>query len=390
MDPATIGHGTCNQGQTPNPEIDALQQQILDLQTKMAEQMRLMKEAQDQIRNQDNNDNDSDAGSSVAVPRTIHLDDLRTIRQLLRSEKDELESIDPYAGGKDYEAFIEAVHASACQNGWTEQDTLKVMTRKLRDRAKEEFYALRQTERPKTVDEMTIWLRRVFGTKVSQLEGKQELARCIKKPDESLGAYAQRLRKLASTAFPEDNANTAQITYRNKVLVEQFIQGIDIRLANKVIEKGDFFTIEDVLEVAEKYESTISRQLPKNLYEERYSSSVRYVEQNTGTIRKRFEPKNERYSYREQRFGMEPKKDNQEVKKEHFSYERPKNVQNPNNGNRRPNQGLRCFNCQQEGHKSIGCLAPKKGPKCFTCGKPGHYSQNCFLKSKTASKKPPK
>nr|ABX25829.1 gag protein [Feline immunodeficiency virus] len=50
---------------------------------------------------------------------------------------------------------------------------------------------------------------------------------------------------------------------------------------------------------------------------------------------------------------------------------RPKGSQQ---GNRRPGQSFKCFNCGKPGHLSRQCRAPRK---CNTCGKAGHISTDC-------------
>ncbi|RZC38607.1 uncharacterized protein BDFB_014277, partial [Asbolus verrucosus] len=50
-------------------------------------------------------------------------------------------------------------------------------------------------------------------------------------------------------------------------MVEQFPQGIDLRLANEILRTGDFYNVDNALEVAEKYEVIIGRQMLPALLE---------------------------------------------------------------------------------------------------------------------------
>lgn len=49
--------------------------------------------------------------------------------------------------------------------------------------------------------------------------------------------------------------------------------------------------------------------------------------------------------------------------------------QRPQNRNQNQNQPIRCFRCQEEGHKSYDC--PFKPRSCYICLKPDHFANNC-------------
>ena len=60
------------------------------------------------------------------------------------------------------------------------------------------------------------------------------------------------------------------------------MQGIDLRLANKILSKGDYYRIEKAMAIAEDYEAVIGRQMAENCYET-VRSSIRAVQAKNAT-----------------------------------------------------------------------------------------------------------
>ncbi|KAG5886714.1 hypothetical protein JTB14_030780 [Gonioctena quinquepunctata] len=92
------------------------------------------------------------------------------------------------------------------------------------------------------MDQKKNWFRSVFGRRLIMSAGKRELERCIRNPDETLGEFAQRLKVIANKMFPPRCVNTPGQTYhRDVLLVNQFMDGIEGRLANEVSRSGEFY-----------------------------------------------------------------------------------------------------------------------------------------------------
>ncbi|CAG9764734.1 unnamed protein product [Ceutorhynchus assimilis] len=383
-------HENCNSPKENSESItEALRDQLENMRLQLEEQTKL------NILHSIQQFKDSDGKSHEASAGHINLNDLQAIREILRKDEDILESIDPYVGANDYEAFIEAIENAATIKGWTEEETFRTMVKKLKGKAKEEFYALRKSERPENVYEISTWLRRLFGGKTEQIQAKRKLLTSVRLPDESLGAFVQRLRRVSTEAFPDEGTSQSQRIYREKVLVEQFIQGIDLRLANKIIEKGDFYTVEEVLAVAEKYENSISKQLPGNLYEDRYAAAIRVIneEATKGAVPKdcserKQETRTPYNSYNKQQTqnGNNFRSRNFYPQRNNNFNQKPNRYQNPQ-GNQR-NAG--CYKCGDSNHLAVGCLKDKfpsreNVRKCYNCGKPGHLRAQCYLNYQGAS-----
>ncbi|KXZ75748.1 hypothetical protein TcasGA2_TC033503 [Tribolium castaneum] len=184
--------------------------------------------------------------------------------------------VENYSGGIDFDLFMDAIELIAEQNQWTELVTVQVIESKLRGRAKEYYLALKANERPKTCQQMRNWLREIFSKTPNKEEAKRELQRCMRDADESLGAYAHRLKMIANRIFPEDDLSAAQIFHRDRMVVESFLQGIDLRLANEILRAGEFYKINDILPIAQHYENIISRQLEENSFEN-FRTAIRAV-----------------------------------------------------------------------------------------------------------------
>ena len=131
------------------------------------------------------------------------------------------------------------------------------------------------------------------------------------------------------------------------MIVEQFLQGIDLRLANKILNTGDYYRIEEAIAIAEDNEAVIGRQMEENCYET-VRSSIRAVQAKdataSGTGARR--PFNQRY----------------------------------------PKMQGRCWNCLEVRHVARGCSNPTERPICYYCVSIGrHSTKECSLNSREAS-----
>lgn len=170
-----------------------------------------------------------------------------------------LNLIDDYKGGPDYDLFINRIQAIGRKNQWTEQDMMEAMEHKLKDMAKTYYFALRDDDKPGSIEEMRTWLKRVFGKRKNFQQAKLELAACKRKQEETLGAFAERIKMAANNIFSVEEQTPEKKIYKNALIAEQFINGLDTRLANEILSVGVFLNLKEALEVAEKKENIVDR-----------------------------------------------------------------------------------------------------------------------------------
>ncbi|CAH0558563.1 unnamed protein product [Brassicogethes aeneus] len=144
------------------------------------------------------------------------------------------------------------------QINWSDKEIIRAMEYKLKDTAKSYYFALRDDDKPALVEGIRKWLKSVFGKRTNFQKAKMELATSKRKPDETLGAFAQRLKMTANNIFPKEITNEQRI-YRDALIAEQFVNGLDTRLTNKILAVGVFLKLEDALGVAQRKENIVDR-----------------------------------------------------------------------------------------------------------------------------------
>nr|XP_015840301.1 PREDICTED: uncharacterized protein LOC107399117 [Tribolium castaneum] len=277
--------------------------------------------------------------------------------------------VENYSGGIDFDLFMDAIELIAEQNQWTELVTVQVIESKFRGRAKEYYLALKANERPRTCQQMRNWLREIFSKTPNKEEAKRELQRCMRDADESLGAYAHRLKMIANRIFPEDDLSAAQIFHRDRMVVESFLQGIDLRLANEILRAGEFYKINDILPIAQHYENIISRQLEENSFEN-FRTAIRAVK--SAPI-----PSNAKQSFRA--------RNNKPYFNANHNQRQEGNGQQGKFTDRYPKMRGICGKCFQPGHFRKGCLS-NTVTGCYHCALPNtHITDQCPLNSQGAS-----
>ncbi|KAG5887611.1 hypothetical protein JTB14_002620 [Gonioctena quinquepunctata] len=315
--------------------------------------------------------NATSAGSSLSAVEEMNF----YLRRLTLGGTSDVAQIDSFGGGPDYEMFLNAVQSVGTHHGWTEAQIMRTVEMKLKDKAREYYGALLPIERPSTMDQMKNWFRSVFGRRLTMSAGKRELERCIRNPDETLGEFAQRLKVIANKMFPPSSVNTpAQTYHRDILLVNQFMDGIEARLANEVSRSGEFYSLDECLQEAEQCEEVVSRMVHETRYDARISA-IRRVETREevpyrregrdGAMENRSETRN--YQRNERRGGRNPQGGPRD-----------------NGANRFPYMRTRCLRCGEEGHRAIGCRRPRK-MFCYHCGKEG---APCSLNSQRPSDQP--
>ncbi|CAH2010285.1 unnamed protein product [Acanthoscelides obtectus] len=132
----------------------------------------------------------STAGTSAAMKSDAVIDQLTDLNYYLKKvaigENNDMSQIENYAGGPDFEMFLDAVENVGILNGWNESQVIRAIELKLQSKARECYDALLPSERPRTMYQMREWFRKVFGVRVTVTAGKQELERCIRNPGETL------------------------------------------------------------------------------------------------------------------------------------------------------------------------------------------------------------
>lgn len=357
------------------PRIQDLQDQLMAMQA----QLRNQQDAYANLLQTIQNINPPTPQPSTSRPTTI--DDLgHYLQRLTVGGTSAIDRIDFYRGGIDYDMFVDSIETLVHQNNLTEMEAVRIMVSKFKDRAKDFYLALTPRERPQTINDMRAWLKRVFAKALNKGVGISELNRCLREEDESLGAYVQRLKIIASRIFPIDNMSPAEVYYRDKVLAEQFIQGVDLRLANEILREGEVFNIDVALDIAEKYDGIVCRQLYENKYSN-VKSSIRAVNYQDP---KMLEPTYLRNNnFRPQAdfqnppnfvnfpghgdFAGKPAAQpfyNNRKQVVNKKFDNPKNT--GNSAAKFPNMSGRCFKCGVYGHYKISCRLPQQ-KFCFNC-----------------------
>ncbi|KAG5876575.1 hypothetical protein JTB14_013209 [Gonioctena quinquepunctata] len=78
--------------------------------------------------------------------------------------------------------------------------------------------------------------------------------------------------------FPPSSVNTpAQTYHRDILLVNQFMDGIEGRLANEVSRSGEFYSLDECLQEAKQCKEVVSRMVHETRYDARISA-IRRVE----------------------------------------------------------------------------------------------------------------
>ncbi|CAG9815514.1 unnamed protein product [Phaedon cochleariae] len=212
-------------------------------------------------------------------PMTQQLSDLNFyLRNLSLGKNNDVSQIESFSGGPGYEMFVAVVTSVGVQYSWSEAQIVRTIEIKLKDKARQYYTALLPQERPKTLDDMNEWFRKVFGRKLTINAEKRELERSVRNPGEPLGEFAQRLKIIANKMFSVNRLTTQEkLVHRNLLLVNQFIEGLDTRLADEVLRSGEFYELDACLEVAEECKEVVTRMIPETRYDG-MMNSVRRIE----------------------------------------------------------------------------------------------------------------
>lgn len=276
-----------------------------------------------------------------------------------------LKSIDTYSGGLDLEAFLDNVATVADCYRWTDSQVVTAIKLKLKGEPQNCFYSLPADKRPTTMKEMREWLVKLFGKKIDFSIAEKDFFKIFRKKDESIQKFALRLEIAAAKLFPaSDDKDLTSLRNRIKretMMIKQFFEGLDTKLANEISRIKHFETVEEALPYAEHCEEVLAR-LYKETKADAHKAHVRAVTAPQHHAKPTSTPSRP--------FQKSPPKKNAVLRTDQ----------------RYHNMRGRCFNCGSTDHISKKCPKEKQ-VLCYNCVKVGHRADDkaCPLNSKTAS-----
>lgn len=343
--------------------------------------------------------------SQTEAPSAQQIEDLNFyLKRISFGGSHDLNQIESYGGGADYEMFLSAVNSIGLQQGWSESQIIRTIEMKLKDKAREYYGALLPAERPKTMADMQKWFGRTFSRRLTVNAGKRELERCIRAPGEPLGEFAQRLKVIANKMFPGGTLTTHRLYHRNLLLVNQFLEGLDRKLANEVLRVGEFYQLDECLEVAEECEEIVTRMIPETRHDIIRRMGTNPTQDSnpnhTGEIEElgrssgfsitsspmgghRENRDKQRRNYQRQPHGASNnqggfrgfRNPQQPARREGMTRNTGGEYQSQGSPQNYPYMKNRCSRCGQAGHLQRGCTSPRV-KFCYHCGRNG---QPCNL-----------
>lgn len=234
--------------------------------------------------------------------------------------RDVEDSIRSFDGKADYpvEKWINDFEEMAEVTGWNDLQKLIFAKKSLKGIAKLFVQSEKGIKSWKTLKQRLIG---EFQVKVSSIQVHKLLMSRTKKREESVQEYVLVMREIGSRANVE-----------NEVLIQCIIDGIPDDVSNKVILYGarNFAEFKEKVKLYEQMKAGRSTATMKGHLE----VQKKYQGQD---FRRELKSKSEVYKTRE----------------------------------------VKCFNCGENGHKSIACPNRNKGTKCFNCSNFGHVSAKC-------------
>ncbi|XP_049816996.1 uncharacterized protein LOC126265448 [Aethina tumida] len=261
--------------------------------------------------------------------------------------------IDDFDGESDYRVFVKSVELIGKDNNWSEKQMVSAIEFKLKGLAREFYFTIETSRRPQTFKDMKNWLASVFDKKVNFYEAKNELTKCKRKTNESLGSFMCRLKIIAEKMVTESDPFELS-RFVNMLVAQQFVDGLDTRLSNLVRAEGIFLNLDEAFRIASEKEDIFLRlkltpekkEFDKNLFEK------------TSLMTENCE--------RDDRV-----RDNGKV---HILKVKASN-------DRKIKSKLKnqfCYTCGQKGHYRLNC----RFSNCKMCNSTTHTSKNCYFLKK--------
>lgn len=334
------------------------------------------------------------AESITSLHRTVQDLSLFIHNHLVKSEISNqmnlLNNVENFSEGDDYENLIDSVDYIGNKFGWSENVKVKEIELKLRGTARKYYRIVKN--KPKSVNEMLEWMHSTFRPVISESEVFEKISKCIRCPKETLTSYALRLNILVENLYPENIYNEQKyVLERNRIVLKQFYKGINnsklARKLRKLEYRNNYTNVEDLLIEAIKIERELERldyfnedHFIRNLKGEKTEKTS-----NTELIR----------IVKEIVDRKEPVDPNCETNRagSFLNYERERKRPKRKRGRilgklkSTPYFQNRCFNCEEEGHKSKTC-DKEKVYFCLKCGSKVHSTESCVDVSVEVEKEP--
>lgn len=287
--------------------------------------------------------------------------------------------------GKDAVRYFEKMEQRSSLDGWSEEQTLKLIKFKLTGEAYNFFKA------DPTLDTLTFndlkarFIRKFLPIKLPG-EAQLNFSRCYQRQDESVSSYCTRLKSLGAQLLKEDLEGAdvdevAGLKRKNKdILISQFKIGLRKDLLKEV---GILLLREPDLDL-EKAEQIVKLQETTQMMVHGKEKSSRVFQINQE--KKCFQCGKTGHIARECRSGNGQEEEANSYSKSCSNCGKRGHLANEcRSGHRREqSQVSGCYNCGKMGHFARECRSAGKASQfvCYSCNKTGHFAKECPEKNK--------
>ena len=285
--------------------------------------------------------------------------------------------------GPSFEEWYNKFNAIANCAQWSPQRRLQVFPSKLISTAFDFFRQLERTE-PRVILDIDLLKNRFADRFKDPTTRETYLTRfhaAYKLPAESIKDFAQRLEKLFSKAFPNQDMTDLQVDYQLKI---RFISGLDPRL-QRYVRSANPNKLKDAVSVAireQENEDLLNKQIEKEVVVNAITSSGKNDDHLTSLINLLTTSLDQQKAVLETALRENREALTSSINKK----EEQKKTQYRGQTDRS------CFNCGKKGHLAAACRnrrfnqhqqgGSEKPAFCHHCKRQGHTIYNCFRMSK--------